>query len=175
MSLLETVAPENAEGDVEKAYSFFTNNGIPIPKPFELMSVSPELLKIQSQLLEYYSKHPTLGFPLLTMIRFLVAKEFNYAFCTDFNRNFLKMQGMEDGEIEETISAPDTAPLEDKDKALLVFVLKSIKTPDAVSAEEVDALHELGWTDRDILDATVHGTGMIGPSFLLKAFKMDSC
>jgi hypothetical protein len=82
MSLLETVAPENAEGDVEKAYSFFTNNGIPIPKPFEMMGVSPGLLKIQSQLLEYYTKHPTLGFPLLTMIRFLVAKEYNYAFCT---------------------------------------------------------------------------------------------
>jgi alkylhydroperoxidase family enzyme len=85
------------------------------------------------------------------------------------------MQGLEDAEIEKAISAPETAPLEDKDKALLLFVLKTIKTPDTVSAEEVDALHELGWTDRDILDATVHGTGMIGPSFLMKAFKMDSC
>ena len=175
MSLLKTVAPENAEGDVEKAYSFFTNNSIPIPKPFEMMSVSPDLLKIQSQLLKYYTTHPTLGFPLLTMIRFLVAKEYNYAFCTDFNFHFLKMQGMEDAEIEGTVSAPETAPLEDKDRALLVFVLKTIKTPDAVNAEDVDVLHELGWNDRDILDAVVHGTGMIGPSFMMKAFKMDSC
>jgi len=175
MSLLETVVPEKAEGDVEKAYSFFTNNGIPIPKPFEMMSVSPDLLNIQSQLLKYFTTHPTLGFPLLSMIRFLVAKEFNYAFCTDFNYNFLKMQGMQDAEIEETISAPETAPLEDKDKALLLFVLKTIKTPEAVTSEDVDSLHELGWTDRDILDAAVHGTGMIGPSFLMKAFKMDSC
>jgi hypothetical protein len=175
MSLLETVAPEKAEGDIEKAYSFFTKNGIPIPKPFEMMSVSPDLLNIQSQLLKYFTTHPNLGFPLLSMIRFLVAKEFNYAFCTDFNYNFLKMQGMQDAEIEATIAAPETAPLEDKDKALLLFVLKTIKTPEAVSAEDVDNLHAMGWTDRDILDATVHGTGMIGPSFLMKAFKMDSC
>ena len=175
MSLLETVAPDKAEGDVEKAYSFFTNNGIPIPKPFEMMSASPELLKIQSQLLTYFTSHPTLGFPLLSMIRYLVAREYNYAFCTDFNYNFLKMQGMEDAEIEDAVSSPETAPLEDKDKALLVFVLKAIKTPDAVTAEDVDNLHQMGWTDRDILDATVHGSGMIGPSFLMKAFKMDSC
>ena len=175
MSLLKTVAPENADGDVKEAYSFFTNNKIPVPKPFEMMSASPELLKIQSQLLTYFTSHPTLGFPLLSMIRYLVAREYNYAFCTDFNYNFLKMQGMEDAEIEEIVSAPETAPLDEKDKALLLFVLKTIKTPEAVSAEDVNMLHELGWTDRDILDATVHGTGMIGPSFLMKAFKMDSC
>ncbi len=37
----------------------------------------------------------------------------------------------------------------------------------------MDHLHELGWTDIDILDALTHGTNMIGSSILMKTFKMD--
>ena len=46
MSLLSTIPPDQAEGDVEAAYSFFINGGLPVPKPFEMTSVSPGLLKI---------------------------------------------------------------------------------------------------------------------------------
>ncbi len=175
MSLLKTVPPDQAEGDVQAAYSFFVNGGIPVPKPLEMTSVSPGLIKIQKQVLDYFMNHPTLGFALLSLIRYLVAKQYNYQFCTNFNYNFLKMQGMEDEDIEKVVSQPETAPIEDKDKAMLLFVLKALQTPEEASQEDVDKLHEMGWTDSDIFDAVFHGAGMIAPSFLMKAFKMDSC
>jgi hypothetical protein len=56
---------------------------------------------------------------------------------------------------------------------MVAFVMKSVKTPDAVEKEDIDQLHELGWVDSDILDALAHGTNMIGSSILMKAFKMD--
>jgi hypothetical protein len=62
-----------------------------------------------------------------------------------------------------------------KDKAMLLFVLKALKTPQEVSREDMDALHQMGWTDSDVYDAVFHGAGMIAPSFMMKAFKMDSC
>lgn len=37
----------------------------------------------------------------------------------------------------------------------------------------MDQVHELGWTDGDILDALAHGANMIGASILMKTFKMD--
>lgn len=175
MSLLKTVPPEQAQGDVKAAYSFFEQSGIPIPKPLEMSSVSPGLIKIQKQVLDYFMNHPTLGFALLSLIRYLVAKQYSYQFCTAFNHNFLKMQGMEDADIEKLVSQPETAPIEDKDKAMLLFVLKAIKSPDDVSPEDIAALHEMGWSDRDIFDAVYHGSGMIAPSFMMKAFKMDTC
>jgi len=175
MSLLKTVSPQEAEGDVKEAYSFFEKSGIPIPKPLQMASVSPGLLRIQKQILDYYMNHPTLGFALLSLIRYLVAKEYSYQFCTAFNHNFLKMQGMEDADIEKLAAAPQSAPIEDKDKAMLLFVLKAIKTPDDVSQQDIDALHAMGWTDRDIFDAVSHGGGMIAPSYMMKAFKMDTC
>jgi len=175
MSLLKTVPPDQAQGDVQAAYSFFVNGGLPVPKPLEMTSVSPGLIKIQKQVLDYFMNHPTLGFALLSLIRFLVAKQYNYQFCTNFNYNFLKMQGMQDEDIERVVSQPETAPIEDKDKAMLLFVLKALQTPEEISQEDVDKLHEMGWADSDIYDAVFHGAGMIAPSFMMKAFKMDTC
>jgi alkylhydroperoxidase family enzyme len=76
-------------------------------------------------------------------------------------------------DIEKIVEDPLQAPLEDKERDMLAFVMKAIKTPDEVVKEDMDHLHEVGWTDNDILDALAHGTNMIGSSILLKTFKMD--
>jgi len=55
---------------------------------------------------------------------------------------------------------------------MLLFVLKAVKNPDSVEQKDVDALHELGWTDQDILEATHHGADMVRHGILFKAFKM---
>ena len=102
-----------------------------------------------------------------------MSKHLNYAFCTDFNKNILKKQGLSDEDIDEMIKDPLKAPLEDKEQAMLGFVMKAIKSPDAVGQQDMDRLHDMGWTDRDILDALVHGTNMVGASILMKTFKMD--
>ena len=83
------------------------------------------------------------------------------------------MQGMSEEDIQNTTRDPSQAPLDDKDRAMLTFVMKAIKTPDAVNQEDVDRLHDLGWEDGDMLDALAHGTNMIGASILMKTFKMD--
>ena len=69
---------------------------------------------------------------------------------------------------------PLKAPLEDYEQAMLGFMMKAIKSPDAVEQQDMDQLHDLGWTDRDILDALVHGVNMVGSSMLMKTFKMDA-
>jgi len=111
---------------------------------------------------------------MLSTIRFLVAKHLNFAFCTDFNKNILKKQGLSDEDIDEMTKDPLKAPLEDNEPAMLGFVMKAIKSPDAVEQQDMDQLHDLGWTDRDILDALVHGVNMVGSSMLMKTLKMDA-
>lgn len=175
MSLLKTVSPDSAEGEVAEVYSVFTKAGLPVPKPLEMASVSPGLLKLQGQLIGYYMNHPSLGFALLSLIRYLTAKKFNYAFCTCFNENFLKMQGMDEDQIKEIEDDPSRAPIEDKDREMLGFVMKALINPDAVTQEDMDNLFKHGWTDRDIFDALNHATGMVGPSILMKTFKLDKC
>ena len=173
MALIQTVEPDKAEGQVKEIYDFMQKNAGVIPAPLQLSSASPQMLDMVWQSIQYYSRHPSLGFGLLSSIRYLVAQQYDYTFCTGFNKNMLKMQGLSDEDIETMEKDPLQAPLDDKDRAMVAFVMKAVKTPDAVEKQDVDKLHDQGWTDSDILDALAHGTNMVGSSILMKAFKMD--
>ena len=173
MAIIQTISPEKAEGETKKIYDMMLQNVGVVPSPLQMASASPGILNFYWESIKYYSQHPTLGFALLSTIRFLVAKHLNYVFCTDFNKNILKKQGLSDEDIDEMIKDPHKTPLEDKEQSMLDFVMKAIKSSDAVEQQDIDQLHDLGWTDRDILDALVHGTNMVGSSILMKTFKMD--
>ena len=176
MALIETVEPQQAEGQAKEIYDTMQETVGVIPAPLQLASASSWMLGMVWQSIQYYSQHPSLGFGLLSSIRYLVAQHYDYAFCINFNKNFLMMQGMSEDDIEKIVEDPLQAPLDDKDRAMLTFVIKAIKTPDAVVKEDIDQLHDLGWADSDIFEALAHGTNMIGSSILMKTFKMDqSC
>ncbi len=170
MFMLNHVKPEDATGKVAEAYSIFPE-GVPVPAPLVLMSASPDLAHAQSNIIGYYMGHDKLDIGLLSMIRYLVANELNYGFCIDFNAGLLKMAGgFSDEGLKALRETPENAPLEDFQKELLLFVLKVVKTPEAVEKADVERLRSLGWTDRDIFDAAYHGAAMAGPAVLYKAF-----
>lgn len=173
MALIQTVDPEKAEGKVKEIYDFMQENVGLIPAPLQLASASPLMLDMIWQSIQYYSQHPNLSFPLLSSVRYLVAQRCDFAFCTGFNKKMLKMQGLSDEDIETMEKDPLHAPLDDKDRAMVAFVMKAIKTPDTVEKNDMDQLHQLGWEDGDILDALAHGTNMMSSSILMKTFKMD--
>ena len=173
MALIKTIDPEKAEGDVKEVYDALKTNIGVIPSPMALASASPWMMKTMWQSIQYYTQHSNLGFGLLSTIRYLVAEEYDYAFCINFNKNFLKMQGMSDEDIQKTTQDPAQAPLDDKDRAMVVFVMNAIKQPNEATQADVDSLHSFGWEDGDILDAMSHATSMIGASIMMKTFKMD--
>jgi len=173
MALIKIVEPGKAEGPARQIYDIMQKTAGSIPAPLQLASASPWMLDMVWRSIQYYTQHPNLGFGVLSTIRYLAAKQHDYAFCTNFNRNFLKMQGMSDEDIQRIEADPMEAPLDDKDRAMVAFVMKAMKSPDAVDKADMDRLHELGWTDSDILDALSHGTNMIASSILMKTFKMD--
>lgn len=173
MAIIKTVSPEEAQGEIKEVYDMMMERTGMVPSPLQLASASPGVFSLHWQSIKYFSEHPALSFPLLSTIRFLVAEHLNYAFCTDFNKGILLKQGLTDEDIEELKQDPSKAPLEDNEKAMLSFVLKAIASPDDVDQQDMDRLHDMGWTDRDILDALAHGTNMVGASILMKTFKMD--
>jgi hypothetical protein len=172
MSLITMVSPETAEGQIAQAYKPFLDAIGVVPKPLEMMSVSPGLLKIQAETIGYFMQHPALGLPLLTFIRLLVSVAYDYEYCIGFNSGLLKSQGISEDLLSSVKTDPSQAPLEEKDKAMLLFVLKAVKTPEAVEQNDVKGLLEMGWSEKDIFDAVYHGMGMIGPSKMFKAFKI---
>lgn len=173
MSLIKTADPQNAEGSIKEAFDLMTKTIGMIPTPLMLFSASPGYFNIQWSGTQYFMAHKALSFGLLSSIRYLIAKKHDFVFCTNFNHDFLKKQGLTDEDIQKMTEDPGAAPLEDRERALLAFVVKAIETPEAVAQADMDGLHDHGWEDKDILDAVIHGLGMVVGNTLMKAFKMD--
>ena len=170
MFIIDHVKPEDATGKVAEAYGAFPPQ-VPVPAPLQLMSASPELAVAQSQIIRHYVTHEKLDAGLLGLIRYLSAHEFGYQFCINFNSGLLQQAG---GFSAEELAAiqqnPEQAPLEESQKALLLFVLKVLKTPDAVDQGDITPLRDLGWSDQEIFEAAYHGASMATPATLFKAF-----
>jgi alkylhydroperoxidase family enzyme len=172
MSLLSHVRPEEATGMVAEVYKRFPVKA-GIPAPARLLSVSPDLLAGQGRFLAYYGAHERLDHHFLAMLRFLVATAKGFAPCERFNRQLLILMGMSEAEVDALAVDPTSAPLDEKHKALLLLALKSVATPEAVRAEDVQTLRAMGWTDQDILDASFHGALLLGPAVLCRAFGVE--
>ena len=149
MALLKIVEPDEAQGEIAEAYEGYLKAAGFVPRPAQMMSASPGMFKNHHADLNYFMNHPTLDFTLLTLIRFLVSPECDFGYCVDFNRGLLKRIGMEDEEIEEVNADPARAPLEEKEKAMLLFVLKAVKSPSSTEAKDIENLRALGWADAD--------------------------
>lgn len=173
MSLINTVTPERAEGAIKEAYEMFMENIGVIPKPLEMMSASPALFELQLRRIQYLSQHPNLSFALLAHIRYLVAHSLDYPFCTDFNKIMLKKQGLTEEDIRAIEADPSKSLLEANENDMLAFVVKAVKTPSAVTAEEIQHLRDVGWDDRDMMDALSQGVSMIDHSIMMEVFQMD--
>lgn len=171
MFRLQTVDPENATGQVAEAYAVFPP-GLGVPAPLRMLSASPALAAFQAQLIGYFMNHPRLDPRLLALIRYSVAADQGYAFCTGFNGNLLKMFGLSDVDLEGIQDDPESAPLAEREKAMLKFVLKVLRTPEAVTDDDVPALRALGWLDSDIMDALWHGGGMLAPARMMTALNI---
>ena len=170
MFILNHVKPEEATGKVAEAYGVFPP-GMTVPEPLVMMSASPDLASLQSNIIRYFHSQARLDFGLLATIRYLVACAYDYPFCVNFNAGLLQQAGgMSAADLENLRAHPEKAPLEESQREMLLFVLKAVKTPEKVTKADVAKLHELGWTDQNIFDATYHGASMVALSLMFKAF-----
>jgi uncharacterized peroxidase-related enzyme len=175
MALIQTVAPEQASGSVAQIYQEVEAMFGMVPNAFRLMSNSPELMEQQWQHIKYYMQHPTLSFPLLATMRLLVSQEHECEYCIGMNSAMLiNRAGWTPEQVAATKRNPADAPLSDKDKAMLLLVLKATKTPKAVTSQDLDGLRQLGWKDGDILDAVQHGARNISADILFNTFKIET-
>ncbi|MBU2548831.1 MAG: hypothetical protein KKB20_10495 [Proteobacteria bacterium] len=174
MPLIHVVPPDQAQGEIKEVYDAVKAVTGVLPRPLQMSSVSPELLKIQARILKYFVGNPNLGLPLAAHIRYLIASHNNYQFCTDFNASLLTMFGnLTEEDLDAVGKDVTAAKLDDKDRAMLEFVVKAIKDPSSTRAADTQRLRELGWTDQDIFDALYHGAGMVSAGIMFKALKMD--
>ena len=173
MSLLKTVPPEEAAGGMKRVYDSFSNAVGMVPPPLVTSSTSPVLQALLASCLVYYNEHRTLSQRLIAFIRFSTAVIFDLGACLHFSEKTLRLQGLDDDQMEKLRVDPGSADLKPRDKLLFDFTIKSLKEPESVVAEDIRKLQEEQWADSDIFDALNVAAVMIGPGLLMKALKVD--
>lgn len=173
MPRIETVKPDQAQGIVKKGYDMFLTHFGTIPKPMEILSVSPELFELQLQRNRYFATQSNLSFGLLTHIRYMASLGLSYGFCIDFNKKLLEKQGLSQEDFLNLGKDPFQSILEENEDAMLRFVCKALKNPGSVTNEDIEKLKGFGWTDRDMVDAMVQGVSMTDHAVMMQVFDMN--
>jgi len=174
MPLIHTVAPAQAQGQVAEVYRQAEAILGRVPNAFQMYSGSPALLETQWQQTAYFMRHPTLSFPLLALTRMLVSQDHRCDYCIDFNAAMLiEHAGFTQEQIAATRRDPTAAPLDARDKAMLLFALKATRTPQDVDAADIDSLKSLGWAESDMLDAVAHAARNMAADVVFNTFKVE--
>lgn len=155
---IDTTPPANEKAKVDAILAPYAEMLGRAPGGLKLLGVSPPMLESYAATIGYYMAHPTLSQPLLTFIRYLVSARGDCEYCVDLSETFLINAGFDLDAIRAALKDNALVPLDERDKALLLAAVDAVDHPDSVTPARLDALRDLGWTDRDVFDAVWHAT-----------------
>jgi len=174
MSMLQTVTPETATGEVAEIYAQIQNAWGQVPTAIQAYSANPFLLKQQWEYYGSIMQHPTLTMPLTTCIRMLVSQAGNCTYCIDMNAGMLiNMAGWTPDQVAATRANYLDSPLTSQEKTLLGLVLKMTRDSTSITPADMQAARDAGWSDSDILDAVNHGARMVAGDIIINGFKVE--
>lgn len=174
MSILQTVTPESATGEVAEVYAQVQNAWGHVPTAIPVFSANPLLLKQQWEYYGSVMQHPTLSLPMLACIRMLVSQDGHCAYCIDMNDGMLiDMAGWTPEQVAATRADFNASPLSLREKTLLGLALKATRDSNSVRASDLDTARQAGWSDTEILDAVNHGARSVAADILINTFKAE--
>ena len=144
-----------------------------VPDGLRLYTFSPPLLENFVGNVGYFNSGDRLSPSLMAMIRYLVSWNSKCQFCIDMNEGFLSNMGVDIDQVRAARTNPEAAPVQEKERPLLRIALKSVLDPDSVSASDVEAARNIGWSERDIFDAVAQAASNRAFSQVLRTFKVE--
>jgi alkylhydroperoxidase family enzyme len=114
MSLIETVKPKDATGEVAAIYQQLQKTFGRVPNGVAAFSASPHRLKVQVGEMGYYGSHPRLSRELTAAIRYVVAADHGCDYCVMVNAMMLKGAGWS----EEVVAGLPANPRPERQGAL---------------------------------------------------------
>ena len=174
MSLLNTPTAENATGEVKEIFNEVESMIGMLPNSIKLWSVSPEALKVQWNSIKVILSKDEENQKLHAIIRYLMSEKNDCKYCIGFNSNMLiNMFGFTQDELTSIQKNPSSAPLDEKNRALLVFAMKSVKNADDVNADDIEKLKQLGISEMEMFDIVLAASHMFAVNTLFKTFKVE--
>lgn len=172
--LISYVSEADAKDDVKAVYAEIKSIWGMVPEPIKGLSLNPKMLRNTWEMYKIMGENKGFSEKLGAMMRMLVAEKNNCEFCVGFNKGMLMgMLKVPEDEILALQKDPTTAKLPEKDKAMLLLMLKSTSTPHDVNKADIDELKKLGWSETDIMEGVNQATHMVATSLFIDTFKIQ--
>jgi uncharacterized peroxidase-related enzyme len=174
MTLIKTVPPEAASGEIAEIYAQMHQAMGSVPAIFQMWSASPAQLRNQWEWVSYHWTQNALSPAFLAAVRLMVSVDRECDYCIGMNEGLLVgMFGWSAEQVAALKADPAQANLAPHERDLLVFVLAAVRDPHAVKAADLDALRAQGLSDQAIFDAVVHGARMVAGDLVANVFKVE--
>ncbi len=122
---------------------------------FQLLAIDEKIyFATDGMIQKYLLDETTLSYEIKEAIALLISKENGCKMCVDVHKNIAKMLGLSEEKIQEILSGVENMSNDTKDKALLNFCIRaSQKDNYKILKEEIDSIKELGWSDKQVIEA----------------------
>ena len=174
MSLLSIPTVEDSTGEVKEIFDEIQAAFGMVPNGIRSWSASPALLRNQWESIKVRLSKDQENQKLHAMIRYLASDEHGCTYCVGFNGGMLmNFYGVTQDQLVELQKNPASASLDEKNKALLLFAMQSIKDADSITAEEIALLKDLGISEEEIFETVHAASHMFVVNTLFKTFKVQ--
>jgi len=173
-SLLSFTSEKDATGDVKKIYDEIKAQWGFVPVVIQQYSLNPALLKAQWALYSTLGSNKNFDPKMQAMTRMLISEKNDCDYCIGLNKGMLlNMFKLPADEISALSKDPSSAKLDEKQKAMLLFMLKAANTPHDTNAQDIESLKKLGWSDTDIFEGVKSASNMVAGAILIDALKIQ--
>ncbi len=142
-----------------------------VPPHWELFaSINPTRFTMFLEETNYLSAHPNIEKDFFAFLRYAIATDNGFDYCTRFNRQLLLASGYTLEDLHAVEGIDKVVPLDEKHQTLFDAALTAVFTPENFTAQTIASLHDRDWSDADIFDAVDHAAFLFKFARILKAY-----
>ncbi len=156
MARIQVIEEAEATGSIKAIYDGMRQQLGFVPNVTKLFSLWPEVFELNQRLFETVMfAESELPNPTKEMIALVVSTANSCNYCVGHHSNFLHQYGISEDVVRQLGADVSQPAVDEKTGKLLEYVRKVTQHAFKVTDEDVEALRQMGWTDRQILEATV--------------------
>ncbi len=153
---IQHISEEQAKGQVQTVYEELQSQFGIVPNVFKVLSAWPEALQAYASLIHTIMiEDSQLTRAVKEMIAAVVSRVNFCDYCVGQHQNGMKAFGLAPEVADAVVADFTTAPISDSEKALLAFAGKTTRHAHKVTDADVNALKAAGWSERQVLEATL--------------------
>lgn len=172
MFIIDPISKANATGELKLLYRMIERQLGFVPPHFEMMATID--IEAMKRFLEYnhtMMTNPKIDKNLMPFLRLYIAQKECREYCTTFNQEMLKAQGVEQDIINNFHNDIELIPLKDAQKLLLAKVIKAIYQSKKFARDDLEELYTQGFSDKDFFDILSYASEFMGKSRMIEAYR----